>query len=92
MIDLYVSWRPIDKDSVVFTNFKERNDTINANELNAREVTRGRVSERGKKRRRRAGVAMPRRLCLRPPATRTVIDSDSGAGADELCNSTSRKN
>ena len=31
-------------------------------------------------------------LCLRPPATHTVIDSDSGAGADELCNSTSRKN
>ena len=29
---------------------------------------------------------------LRPPATRTVTDSDSGAGADELCNSTSRKN
>ena len=38
MIDLYVSWRPIDEGSVVFTNFKERNDTINANELNAREV------------------------------------------------------
>ena len=37
-------------------------------------------------------VAMPRRLRLQPPATRTVIDSDSGAGADELCNSTSRKN
>ena len=54
--------------------------------------TRGSGSERGKKRRRRAGVAMPRRLRLRPPVTRTVIDSDSGAGADELCNSTSRKN
>ena len=68
--------RPIDEGSVWFTNLKERNDTINANKLNAREVAWTAcmmLFSRATDPRRRAGVATLRRHSRwRPTLSLTV--------------------